>query len=121
MGRPAFEDRGDEGPRRFDLIAAGEKGLVALQGVEKQPLVSLRRLDTERRAVVEIHLYGLDPQRRSRDLGTELKRDALVRLDAHGDDVWRKRVAAVAVEQDARHLPELDRDLGRALRHPLAR
>src|SRR4051794_3459832 len=52
--RPRADDRVDDPPLRLDLVVAGEERGVAAHGVEDQPLVRLRRLRQERRAVEEL-------------------------------------------------------------------
>src|SRR6185312_1381249 len=73
--------------------------------------------------VAEVHVNGADVHALAGHLGAETESNALVRLDAHGDDV-RLDVAGLAVlalEEEQRRLLELDGDLGDALGEALAR
>ena len=117
---PGFDDRVDDRPRMFDLVGAREQRCITLQGVEDERLVGVRRVDAEGRAVLEVHRDRAHVESEARDLRPEAKHDALVGLDADREQVGVGLVAGRR-EQPVWHLAELDGDLGRALREPLAR
>jgi hypothetical protein len=98
--------------RLDDLIAAHEERRVAAHGVEDQALVGLRRLDTERRSVAEIHLHRLHGDAESRHLGGEAQRDALVGLDAQDEHAGLDLRLG---ERQVGHGAKLHGDLGHAL------
>src|SRR5437762_4854080 len=83
-GRPVLLQRVDHLPGRLHLVVAGEQRRVAEQHVQDQPLVRLRAGLGELLAVQEVHRHVADLHAGPRHLGTELQRDALVRL--HPDD-----------------------------------
>ena len=84
---PRLDDRVDDAPRLLDLVGAGEQRGVALERVEDQRLVGVGRVDVERRAVGEVHRHRADVQAEPRHLGPEPQHDALVGLDADGQQV----------------------------------
>ena len=73
------------------------------------------------RVVLEVHVDGADLHPRRRHLGAEAQRDALVGLDAQHEHVRLELLGRRVGERQVRHALELDRDLGDALRQPLAR
>ena len=84
----------DEFPGLLDLVAAGEEGGVAGDGVEQQPLVGFRAGFAEAGGVVEIHFHRLQPQAVAGDFRNHAQRDALVRLDADDEHVAAGNAAA---------------------------
>ena len=121
--RPGFEDGGHESPGGFDAVAMGEEGGVAEHGVEQEALVAVGGGLAEGVGVAEVHVDRSDVHARAGDLGAEAEGDALVGLDAHGDDVGLDAFAAccrLVLEEEQRRLLELDGDLGDALGEALA-
>ena len=84
---PGLEDGGHEGPGGFDAVAMGEEGGVAEHGVEQEALVAVGGGFAEGFGVAEVHVDGADVHAGAGDLGSEAEGDALVGLDAHGDEV----------------------------------
>ncbi len=121
--RPGFEDWGHEGPGGFDSVAVGEEGSVAEHGVEQETLVAVGGGLAEGFGVAEVHVDRADVHAGAGDLGAEAEGDALVGLDAHGEDVGLDAFAAFALlvlEEEQRRQLELDGDLGDALGEALA-
>ena len=94
---PGFEDGGHESPGGFDAVAVGEERGVAEHGVEQEALVAVGGGLAEGFGVAEVHVDGRDVHGGAGDLGAEAEGDALVGLDAHGDDVGLDAFVAAAV------------------------
>ena len=103
-------------PRLFDRIAPHEERLVADDHVVEQSLVRFRR----RSHVMEIDFDLLQLGRRPGHLRHDMQREALVRLNPYREHVGRQRCAWICVIQNSGHVVEVDRNLARALGHPLA-
>ena len=85
---PGLEDGRVERPVGFDAVAMGEERLVAEHGVEKQALVAVGAGLAEGGFVIEVHVDGADGHLRGGGhLGAEAQGDALVGLDADGEQV----------------------------------
>ncbi len=110
----------DERPLRLHLVGAGEEGGVAAHGVEDEPLVGLRRAGAELGPVAEVHRHVAHGDALAGHLGGEAQGDALVRLDAHDEEVGLVRGARHALEEAVRQGLELDGHLGDALGEALA-
>ena len=125
---PAVEDRGAEPPRRLDLVGAREERRVAEHAVEQQALVRLGRLHAERRPVQEVHVHRLDAQRLRPAPSHRSAARCPRRAGCAARARWARSRRSGSVrrrprrsrKRRVRHAAELDRDLGRALRHPLA-
>ena len=95
--RPRLRGWACRAPSWLDAVAVGEEGLVAEHGVEQQALVAVGGGLAEGGLVVEVHVDRADGHlRRGGHLGAEAQRDALVGLDADGEQVGLD-VAAGAV------------------------
>src|SRR4051794_14861667 len=116
---PGLDDRVDDGPRLLHLVRAREERGVAQERVEDQRLVRVGAVDLEGGAIREVHRDVPDVDAEARDLRAEAQHDPLVGLDPHREQVGLRVRGAVA-EQPVGDVLELDRDLRRALRQPLA-
>src|ERR1700722_8414022 len=122
---PSLENRSIQRPRGLDTIAMREEGLVAEHGVEQQALIPVGAGLAEGGRVIEVHNHRADVHvGRSWHLGAEAQGDAVVRLNANGEQVGLNLLAGTgvlqAVEDQQRRLLELNADLGGLLLEPLA-
>ena len=103
----------DDPPGLVDLVGADEQGGVADHGVVEQTLVAVGRLGAgEGLGVGEVHGHRPDVELLAGDLGPELEADALVGLDPEDQGVGPEVPAGLVVEEEERHLPEGEGDLG---------
>src|SRR5271166_3344037 len=117
--RPRLNYGGDDPPLGFDFIATSEQGRIATHGVEQEGLVGDRRGRSKRVAVGEIHVDPAGAHMRPRSLGSKIQRNALIRLDAHGNDVVM-HIAGVPGEKCLRSAFEVNCNLRKLVRQSFA-
>src|SRR5262245_10058147 len=121
-GFPDLEDGLDELPGAIDGVASVEQGRVAAHAVEQEALVGLGDRALEGVGVGHGHEDVADVDGFARDLGDEAERDALVGLDAQGEDGGLEDAAGgFFLEEHEGDGAEVDVDLGQALGELLAR
>ncbi len=117
--RPGFFDGSDDSPLGLDLVATGEQSRITAHRVEQKGLVSDWSGGSERVAIGEVHVDAAGAHMRARSFGLEIQRDALVGLNAHGDDIVMD-VIRVSREQRLRRALEVDRNFRKLVRQPFA-
>src|SRR6266404_4285545 len=86
---PFFLDFIDESPCFFDLISSGKKGRIPSHRIQQQTFICFRTRCPERRAVMKVHLYRLNPNTGSRDFRLHAQRDSFIRLNPNDEHVLR--------------------------------
>src|ERR671934_1355492 len=107
---PGFEDGLEQGPRLLDPVAARVQRRVAVDGIEQQSLVRLGWLTAEDLAVLEVERDRRELEIRPGFLRDDGERDALVGLDANGEQIWLD-ARGIAPEDHVRRAAESDGDL----------
>src|SRR5262249_39940179 len=119
-GVPNVDDGLNDAPAGFDHVSALEQRRVARHAIAQQALVTGAVLDAEIIAVVEVHVDEPELHHRAGDLHAEAERNAFFRLDVDHEAIRLEIFHRGIAEEHERRTPELNDDLGGALREALA-
>ena len=107
---PDVEDRVNDAPAGLDHVGTLKQRRIADHTVEEQPFVACTDLLAEVVEVVKIHIDGAHVNDGPWDLGTEMKRNAFVRLNMNDDAVCGQLFDRRIAKQYERSLFELNDD-----------
>src|SRR5262249_15915401 len=105
---PRIQNSLHELPRLLDELAAGKQGMVTFQHIDQEALGGIWRVLAERGCVAQVHSDRLEVYVEAGLLGHHVEREALVRLDAEGEEIGGERPGAV--KQNLRDVFELNED-----------
>src|SRR5688572_26970950 len=117
--QPAVEHRREEPPRSLDLVGSHEERLVAVDDVEQERLICLGQLRVPF-VVIEVEGQSLESHGTTRRFDVEVEREPLLRLHYEAERIAVDVRRADRLEEPHWRPPELDDDLGAAVREALA-